>query len=184
MKGVRPIIRLSFLIASLLSLWPLATAQQLRREKIIVALEKDGCVTLEQSKVKICKYDYSSEGNTVEAISFRPLDKGPFPGLLLIPGYQGSATVYLPLAIVLARQGFASLSVAQPGFGKSQGKHPRNRLLCQTLITRAVQWQRALITVLTGAIDYSLRRPRSSDADALLRSDRDEKICDGKIQDT
>lgn len=116
------IIRFSFLIALLLSLWSLASAQQISREKIIESLEKDGCVTLEKSKVKICKYDYSSEGNTVEAVSFQPLDKGLFPGLLLIPGYQGSATVYLPLAIVLAQQGFASLSVAQPGFGKSQGK--------------------------------------------------------------
>jgi len=59
-------------MTSLLSLWPLATAQQLSREKIIESLEKDGCVTLEQSKVKICKYDYSSEGNTVEAVSFQP----------------------------------------------------------------------------------------------------------------
>ncbi|CAN5569513.1 hypothetical protein BH20ACI3_BH20ACI3_03950 [soil metagenome] len=116
------IIRFSFLIALLLSLWSLASAQQISRERIIESLEKDGCVTLEKSKVKICKYDYSSEGNTVEAVSFQPLDKGLFPGLLLIPGYQGSATVYLPLAIVLAQQGFASLSVAQPGFGKSQGK--------------------------------------------------------------
>ena len=72
MKSVRPIIRLPFLMTSLLSLWPLATAQQLSREKIIESLEKDGCVTLEQSKVKICKYDYSSEGNTVEAVSFQP----------------------------------------------------------------------------------------------------------------
>ena len=109
-------------MASLLSLLPLATAQQLSREKISESLEKDGCVTLEQSKVKICKYDYSSEGNTVEAVSFQPLDKGPFPGLLLIPGFEGTSMTLMPLAIVLARQGFASLSVAQPGFGKSQGK--------------------------------------------------------------
>jgi dipeptidyl aminopeptidase/acylaminoacyl peptidase len=121
-KGMHPIIRLPFSIGLLLSLWPLATAQQLSREKIIESLEKDGSVTLEQSKVKICKYDYSSEGNTVEAVSFQPLDKGSFPGLLLIPGYEGTSMTLLPLAIVLARQGFASLSVAQPGFGKSQGK--------------------------------------------------------------
>jgi len=115
-------IRLSFLIVLLLSLTAITPAQQLSREKIIESLEKDGCVTLEKSKVKICKYDYTSDGNTVEAISFQPLDKGRFPGLLLVPGYQGSAIVYMPLGIVLAQQGFASLSAAQPGFGKSQGK--------------------------------------------------------------
>jgi dipeptidyl aminopeptidase/acylaminoacyl peptidase len=121
MKRVSVRIRISFLIALLLLLTAITSAQQLSREKIIESLERDGCVTLEKSKVKICKYDYLSDRNMVEAISFQPLDKGPFPGLLLISGYQGTAIGYMPLAIVLAQQGFASLSVAQPGFGKSQG---------------------------------------------------------------
>lgn len=115
-------IRLPFLVALLLFLTTITPAQQLSPDKIIESLEKGACVTLETSRVKICTYDYISDGNTIEAVSFQPLDKGPFPGLLLIPGYQGNAMTYLPLAIVLAHQGFASLSVAQPGFGKSQGK--------------------------------------------------------------
>src|SRR5260370_4488093 len=120
MKEARMIIRFLFFTAFLLPIWSLASAQQLSREKIIEALEKEGCVTLEQSRVKICKYDYSSEGNTLQAVSYQPLAKGRFPGLLLIPGYQGDAMTYFPLAIVLAHQGFASLTVAQPGFGKSK----------------------------------------------------------------
>jgi len=122
MSEARITIRTLFLSALLLSNWSSVPAQQLSREEIIKSLEKDGCVVLEQSKVKICKYDYSSDGNRVQAISYRPIDKGKFPGLLLIPGYQGDAMTYFPLAIVLAHQGFASLTVAQPGFGKSQGK--------------------------------------------------------------
>jgi dienelactone hydrolase len=114
-------IRLST-IALVLSFCSSVPAQQLSRERIIESLEKDGCVTLEERKTKICKYNYSSEGKIIEALSFRPLGQGPFPGLLLVPGYQGSAMTLFPLAIVLAQQGFVSISVAQPGFGKSQGK--------------------------------------------------------------
>lgn len=121
MKG-QEIISCVCLSLLMVILPPTINAQQPSREQINELVEKDGCVTLEKSKVKICKYDYSSEGNTVEAVSFQPLDKGRFPGLMLIPGYEGNAMTLLPLAIVLAHQGFASLSVAQPGFGRSQGK--------------------------------------------------------------
>src|SRR4029078_8541661 len=39
-----------------------------------------------------------------------------------IPGYQRSATDYLSLRRILAQQGFASVAVTQPSFGKSEGK--------------------------------------------------------------
>jgi dipeptidyl aminopeptidase/acylaminoacyl peptidase len=97
-------------------------AQQTGREKIIEALEKETCVTLESSKVKICKYDYVSNGQKVEAVLFQPLSSGPFPALMLIPGYQRSATDYIPLGTLFAKEGFACVAVTQPGFGKSQGK--------------------------------------------------------------
>jgi len=99
-----------------------ANAQRSGREKIVEALEKDGCTTLESSKVKICKYDYLSNGQNIEAISFQPLGSGTFPGLMLIPGYQRSAADYIPLGAMFAKEGFACLAVTQPGFGKSQGK--------------------------------------------------------------
>jgi hypothetical protein len=108
------------LVALVLSLPTLAAAQQINRDEIVAALEKDGCVTLTERKVKICKDDYSSDGKLVEAVSIRPLAEGKFPGLLLIPGHQGRATVFISLGIVFAGQGFASLSVGQPGSGKTQ----------------------------------------------------------------
>jgi dipeptidyl aminopeptidase/acylaminoacyl peptidase len=95
------------------------SAQQPDRQNILEALEKDGCVQLE--KVKICKADYVADGNQVEALSFQPSSEGRFPGLLLIPGYQRSALDYIYLGRTLAQQGFASLAVTQPGFGKSAG---------------------------------------------------------------
>lgn len=108
-------------IAMLVLLIPtLAAAQQLSREQIVAALEKDGCVTLDQSKVKLCKDDYSSDGKLVEAISIRPLAEGKFPGLMLIPGHQGPATVNVTLGTIFAQQGFACFSVGQPGSGKTQ----------------------------------------------------------------
>ena len=108
--------RTSFFIATfLLLLTPSGTAQQLSREQINERLEKDGCVTLTEKNVKICKAYYLSDGNSIEALSIRPLPEGKYPGILL-------TQAPLTLATMLAQQGFACLSVEQPGFGKSQGK--------------------------------------------------------------
>ena len=109
-----------FVVALVLSLPSLVTAQQINREQIVAALEKDGCVTLTERKVKICKDNYSSDGKLVEAVSIRPLGEGKFPGLLLIPGHQGPATGFITLGVIFAGQGFASLSVGQPGSGKTE----------------------------------------------------------------
>jgi len=98
----------------------LAVAQQPTREQIVAALEKDGCITLTERKTKICKDDYVSDGKLVEAISFRPLAEGKFPGLMLIPGHEGRATVNITLGTIFAQQGFACFSVGQPGSGKTQ----------------------------------------------------------------
>ena len=110
----------SILIALALSLPSLAAAQPINREQIVTALEKDGCVTLTERKAKICKDDYESDGKLVEAVSIRPLAEGKFPGLVLIPGHQGKATGFITLGVIFAEQGFASLSVGQPGSGKTQ----------------------------------------------------------------
>ena len=53
---------------------------------------------------------------------FRPAGAGPFPGVLLIPGYQRTALDLISLGSALARNGFAAVAVSQPSFGKSQGK--------------------------------------------------------------
>ncbi len=103
-----------------LSLPSYVAAQQINRDQIVADLEKDGCVTLSERKVKICKGDYSSDGKLVEAVSIRPLAEGKFPGLMMIPGHQGRATVFISLGIVYAQQGFAIFSVGQPGSGKTQ----------------------------------------------------------------
>ena len=114
------VIRFCILIAISLSL-PLTTrAQQLSRDQIIELLERDGCVTLEERKVKICKYDYLWNRNRIEGITIRPLAEGKYPAVLLLPG-RVSATASIGFGMILAGEGFACLSIAEPGFGKSEG---------------------------------------------------------------
>ena len=101
---------------------PANAQQQINRDKIIEDLEKNGCVAVEEEKVKICKFDYKYKNQLVEAFIFRPNTEGKFPALMLIPGYQGTAKTYLPFGIIFAKLGFASLTVGTPGFGKTELK--------------------------------------------------------------
>lgn len=102
-------------LAVFLLLVSTVNAQQLSREQINEALEKDGCVTLAEKNVKLCKANYLSDGNSIDATSIRPLAEGKYPGILL-------THTPMTLGTILAQQGFACLLVEQPGFGKSQGK--------------------------------------------------------------
>src|SRR5947209_3970246 len=95
-------------------------SQGQQTNEIVDQMEQKGCVAVE-SGTKACKYDYTYEGSSVEAISFRPPGNGPFPGLLLIPGYERTARDLIFLGSKLADAGFAAVAVSQPGFGKSQG---------------------------------------------------------------
>ncbi len=97
----------------------LANAQSTNSDRIIEDIEKNGCAVVEQGKVKICKFDYKYKNQTVEALTFRPNSEGKFPGMLLIPGYQGTARTYIAFGIIFAKGGFSSMSVGTPGFGKT-----------------------------------------------------------------
>lgn len=98
-----------------------ARAQQPDTKDIVQAIERDGCTVLEQSQTKICRYDYKVDGKAVEALSFQPAGDGPFPGVLMIPGYERTARDLIPLGARLAAAGFAGVGVSQPGFGHSAG---------------------------------------------------------------
>jgi dipeptidyl aminopeptidase/acylaminoacyl peptidase len=102
------------------------SAQQARTDtnskNISDALEKGGCTTREPSGVKICNFDYKWEGLNVEAISFRPPGDGLFPAVLLIPGHERTARDYISMGERFAQEGFACLSITQPGYGRTQVK--------------------------------------------------------------
>jgi dipeptidyl aminopeptidase/acylaminoacyl peptidase len=99
-----------------------AAAQALDRDKLVAQLETQRCVDVEDRKLKFCKFNYEADGRNVEAIAIFPLEKGNYPGVLLLPGFEGTAKTLLGVGMLLAQQGFACLAVTPPGFGKSEGK--------------------------------------------------------------
>jgi dipeptidyl aminopeptidase/acylaminoacyl peptidase len=116
------IYRLLFLLVLLLSLNATLNGQQTTTSKIREALANSDCTNVEGTQIKVCKYDYMSNGMTVEAITFRPAGEGRFPGVLMIPGFQRTALDLISLGVALAGEGIAGVGISQPGFGRSQGK--------------------------------------------------------------
>jgi len=99
----------------------LAAAQAPSSESAPRAAQDSGCHPVGSSGAQACANDYRVDGRAVQAILFRPSGAGPFPGILLIPGYERTAENLVPLGSRLAEAGFAGLAVTQPGFGKSEG---------------------------------------------------------------
>lgn len=97
-------------------------AQAVDPAQVLEALDRDGQVTLQRAQVVVRKYDYVVDKDTVEAITFRPVAEGRYPGLVLIPGYSRTARDYLPAGIRFAKEGFAGVAITQRGFGRSEGK--------------------------------------------------------------
>jgi dipeptidyl aminopeptidase/acylaminoacyl peptidase len=121
MKSQSVTIRCWIVLGMLLSL-PLITAgQQLSRDQIVESMEKNGCVTVEQRGARVCKYEYWWNGQKIEGITIRPLADGKYPGLLLLSG-MSPAAYFINFGLIFAEQGFVCLSVAEPGFGKSEGQ--------------------------------------------------------------
>ena len=116
-----------------------STTQSNGASQLLEQMDHDGCATLKAS-VKICRADYSVEGKAVEAISFIPSGEGPFPGVLMVPGFERTARDLAPLGVRLANEGFAAVAVTQPGFGKSQG--PADFVGPKTLAILAVAYRR------------------------------------------
>ena len=114
--------RLLFLLLLLLSLSSTLNGQQPTTGKIREALAASDCANVEGTQIKVCKYDYLSNGLTIEAITFRPSGEGRFPGVLMIPGFQRTALDLISLGVALAREGIAGVGISQPSFGRSQGK--------------------------------------------------------------
>src|SRR6185295_590951 len=112
---------LCFIVILLVTLSSLANAQQPTRPALDDVLEKEGCVTNEQSKVKICKYDYLADGKMIEAFTIRPLADGKYPGIVLLSGKEGAKT-FITFGTILAGRGFACLAISDLGYGKSEGK--------------------------------------------------------------
>ena len=99
---------------------PLAQ-QKLGLANVVEMLDRDGHVTVDNGNVVVLTFDFVVGGDTVEAVAVRPAAEARYPALLLIPGFSKSARGCIPLAVQFAKDGFACVAVAQPGFGRSTG---------------------------------------------------------------
>jgi len=110
-------------VVTFLLLAPIAaSAQPIDRDKIVAQLQKEHCVQLDERKLKFCRFDYVAGGSRVDAIAIFPLAEGKYPGLMVLPGFEGTAKTLLGMAALFAQKGFACLAVTPPGFGDSGGK--------------------------------------------------------------
>lgn len=96
------------------------SAQTPDRSEIEKAIAKEGCATIEDGRVKVCRYDYQVDGKNIEALTFRPASEGRFPAVMMIPGYQGTARTYFSFGTIFAKLGFAAMTVSTPGFGATE----------------------------------------------------------------
>ena len=110
------------LVGLLLCTGTLPAQQPLDLAKVVEALDKDGRVALDKGNVLALTYDYTVDGDSVEAIAFRPAADGKYPAVLLIPGYSKTARDYIPMGLRFAKEGFACVAITPRGFGKSAGK--------------------------------------------------------------
>jgi pimeloyl-ACP methyl ester carboxylesterase len=109
-------------LLALLSCGPGAAAQQpLDAGSLRARVAAEGRVRLASSGLVIERYDFAASGAAVEAVVTRADAPGRRPAILLVPGYSRTAYDMLPVAVRLARAGFATLAVSQPGFGGSAG---------------------------------------------------------------
>lgn len=120
MNKTMPICLLYFITFLLLILISPVNGQQ-SQLTLDETLEKEGCATLEKSKVKICKYDYTAGGKKIEAFTIRPLADSKYPGLVLLSGREGAKT-FFTFGTMLAQKGFACIAISELGYGKSEGK--------------------------------------------------------------
>jgi len=108
-------------LCAIVMLFAISAHAQASRESLDEVLEKEGCVTNDQNKAKICKYDYSVNAKRIEAFTIRPLADEKYPALVLLAGREGAKT-FITFGMILVQRGFASMAVTEPGFGKSEGK--------------------------------------------------------------
>jgi dipeptidyl aminopeptidase/acylaminoacyl peptidase len=115
-------LAMAILTSLLLCTGTLPAQQPLDLAKLVEALDKDGRVAVDRGNVLALNYDYTVDGDSVEAIAFRPAADGKYPAALLIPGFSKTARDYIPMGLRFAKEGFACVAVTQRGFGKSAGK--------------------------------------------------------------
>lgn len=109
------------LAAALLACSPAPAQLPADSAAIKARVEADGEARIAGGRVTVAGYGFRHGDAQVEAVLVRPSAAGALPGIVLIPGYSRTAWDMLPVAVRLAREGFAAVAVTQPGFGASTG---------------------------------------------------------------
>lgn len=126
--------------------------------QLFEAMETDGYAVDPATQVRVEPRDFSHAEKNVEALSFTPPGAGPFPALLLIPGYGSSARDWTVNGLAFAKAGYYCYVVAQQGFGKSEGAP--DFVGPETIAALTDAWERLRTDALTepgrmGIVGYS-----------------------------
>ncbi|HEX8364102.1 MAG TPA: prolyl oligopeptidase family serine peptidase [Allosphingosinicella sp.] len=97
-----------------------ADARQASADSVRARVEAGEEVRIDGGMV-VRRYGFRAGDAEVEAVVTVPAGAGPHPGIVLVPGYSRTAYDMLPVAVAMARAGFATMAVSQPGFGGSTG---------------------------------------------------------------
>ena len=108
-------------VALLLGCTPAPAQPPADSAAIKARVEAEGQVRLGGGQIVVARYSFRHGQGDVEAVVTRPVAAGPHPGIVMVPGYSRTAWDMLPVAVRLAREGFATVAVTQPGFGGSTG---------------------------------------------------------------
>ncbi|HYJ30537.1 MAG TPA: alpha/beta fold hydrolase [Allosphingosinicella sp.] len=109
------------LLAALLGCSPAPAQLPADAAAIRARVEAEGEVRIGGGRLIVARYGFRHGEGDVEAVIVRPAAPGPHAGIVMVPGYSRTAWDMLPVALRLAREGFATVAVTQPGFGGSTG---------------------------------------------------------------
>jgi dipeptidyl aminopeptidase/acylaminoacyl peptidase len=109
------------LLGALLNCSPVPAQPPQGADAVRARVEAEGEARLAGGRTVVTRFSFGHDGGEVEAMVTRPVVDGLRPGIVLVPGYSRTAWDMLPVAARLAREGFATVAVSQPGFGGSTG---------------------------------------------------------------
>ncbi len=67
------------------------------------------------------RVDLESEGQKMEGMIFMPEGAGPFPAVIILPGFSSNGSRFFDLAEMLRAKGVAALTLNMRGHGESEG---------------------------------------------------------------
>jgi dienelactone hydrolase len=109
---------------------------------------------LEVSKVEVWKVRFPSpvvtdckENNTVDCLYYRPMGKGPFPGVVVLDITAGDQTVSRLIAANLASQGIAALFMQMPYYGPRRPAGSKEKMLSANYIKSMANVKQAVLDV-------------------------------------